>query len=537
MSTDSATQALRDWQQASQREWLITNGIGGYASASVAGANTRRYHGLLVAAFEPPLGRAVVFSKLEEEVRIEDHLYLLSSNKYPSITFPQGFRHLESFTTHPVPTFVFSIHEGTVLLQKQIWMEHGANTVYIRYTLLNAPEPIKLALVPFMAYKDYHTEQHRWAGFTGDISSTETSALRFQAYEKANPVFLNLQPGASFAFQPVSGWFFNYQHEREEERGLDFTEDLYCPGRYDGILAPGRSVTFVATVEAAVPQDADLSLAAEIKRKQTLLQDAAAGTESAEPLQALIWAADQFIVEQSARVARGTIIAGYHWFTDWGRDTMISLPGLCLATKRYGAARSILDCFAAAVRNGLLPNRFTDTADGAEFNTVDATLWFFHACHAYAEASGDWAFLTDVLLPHFEAILRAHIDGTLFHIKQDPDDALLFAGEPGVQLTWMDAKVGDWVVTPRIGKPVEIQALWYNAMKVMGETARRAGQDEGEWETQADRIKYSFINKFVIPNGSGLYDVIDGPGQALPDASIPSQSDLCPVAAVCACRA
>ena len=508
---------LQSWDEASRREWLVTNGIGGYASSSLSGANTRRYHGLLVPAFSPPVGRAVLLSKVEEEVRVEDQLYQLSSNKYPSVVQPQGFRHLAYFGTRPIPTFTYIFHEETVVLEKRVWMAHGANTVYVQYTLVKAPEPIRLGLVPLLAYKDYHTEQHRWDGFTADLSFEADGRLKFTAFSTARPLFFQIKP--PFAFDDHAGWFYNFEHPREQDRGLEFTEDLYCPGRFGGVLAPGESVTLVATVEIDRPAEPEEALTSEIARQKALLASANVppGDDARE---ALTLAADQFIIEKSALVTRSTIMAGYPWFTDWGRDTMISLPGLCLTTGRHAVAREILTSFAGAAQNGLLPNRFSDSGAGAEYNTVDASLWFFHAVHAYAQASGDWEFAQAEMLPVLRTILDAHIKGTDYDIGVDESDGLLHAGHPGVQLTWMDAKVGDWVVTPRTGKPVEINALWHNALCVTAELAERAGESDlaADCFKRAAQAKASFARLFWNPAANSLFDVIGSDSQ--PDASL-----------------
>jgi len=508
---------LQNWDEASRREWLVTNGIGGYGAASLSGANTRRYHGLLVPAFSPPLGRAVLLSKVEEEVRVEDQLYQLSSNKYPSVVQPQGYRHLTYFSTRPVPTFTFIFHEETVVLEKRVWMAHGENTVYVHYTLVKAPEPLRLGLVPLLAYKDYHTEQHRWDGFTGDLTFEPDGRLRFVAFPTAHPLFLHVKP--PFVFDDHSGWFYNFEHPREQERGLDFTEDLYCPGRFNGVLAPGQTITLVATVESERPAESEEALAAEVGRQKALLAQAGV-TPGDAARETLTLAADQFVVEKSEKVARATIMAGYPWFTDWGRDTMIALPGLCLTTGRHAVAREILMSFAGAVHNSLLPNRFSDGGGGAEYNTVDASLWFFHAVHAYAQASGDWEGAQAEMLPVLKTILDAHVRGTDYGIGVDPSDGLLRAGQPGVQLTWMDAKVGDWVVTPRTGKPVEINALWHNALCVTADLAGRAGQADlaADCRERAAQATESFMRLFLNPATHSLFDVIGPDGQ--PDASL-----------------
>ncbi len=507
---------LQSWDESSRREWLLTNGIGGYASASMSGANTRRYHGLLVPAFTPPLGRAVLFSKLEEEVRVEDSLYLLSANKYPSVVQPQGFRHLTYFASSPVPCFTYIFHEGTVVLEKCVWMPAGRNTVYIRYKLVKAPEPVRLGLVPLMAYKDYHSEQHRWDGFHGTTTSEADGRWKFVAYETAHPLYFGLD--APFAWSGHSGWFYNMEHPREQERGLDYTEDLYCPGRWDGTLAPEQTVTLTATVETTPPEPAETALQGVLSRQKALLAQAGVPPDAGAVRETLTLAADQFVIEKTDKVARATIIAGYHWFTDWGRDTMISLPGLCLATGRHSVARDILSAFAGAVHNGLLPNRFSDQGGGAEYNTVDASLWFFHAVHQYAMVSGDWDFATAQMLPVLQDILAHHIAGTDYNIGVDPADGLLHAGEPGVQLTWMDAKVGDWVVTPRVGKPVEINALWHNALCVAADLAERAGRSDlaADYRSRAEQAKASFVAAFWNPATHSLFDVIGPDGRPDP---------------------
>lgn len=510
--TQINNETLQNWDVSSRLEWLVTNGLGGYGSSTLSGANTRRYHGLLVAALEPPVGRTVLLSKLEEEIRVEEQVYFLSANKYPSVTYPQGYRHLTAFDIHPVPTFTYSLHEGTVILQKQIWMAYGQNTVYIRYTVLKAPEPVSISLSPFMAFKDYHTEQRKYDSFIGAADLVSRGHIAFRANEAAQVVHLRVHPSDAFGFDPKGGWYFNFEHEREEERGLDAFEDLYCPGEFSGTLGPGRAITLSATAEPGEPASPHTALAAEIQRREKLVKDAKLPANADPVLRSLVIASDQFIVPKSDRVSRATIIAGYPWFTDWGRDTMISLPGLCLATKRHSTAREILLSFASAMKDGLIPNRFTEHGDGAEFNTVDATLWLFQASHCYANASGDWDLLTGPLLCVFKNILNAHAKGTRYSIHVDPADGLLYAGEPGVQLTWMDARYNNYVFTPRTGKPVEIQALWYNALRVMAETSERAGKPFKSYLTQASKVQKSFLKKFKNPDSASLFDVVDGPG-------------------------
>jgi predicted glycogen debranching enzyme len=510
------TADLRTYETCSRREWLATNGIGGYASSTLAGSNTRRYHGLLVPAFSPPLGRAVLLAKLEESVRVQDSLYLLSANEYPSVVQPQGFRHLAKFAAYPVPTFTYVFHNDGVILEKRIWMPHGLNTVYVQYFLSAAPAPVRISLQPLMSYKDYHSEQHRWDGFHGTMDALGDGRWRFVAYDKASPVFFSSEPGLDFIDE--SGWYYNFEHSRERERGLDFTEDLYCPGRFSATLAINQTLTLIATVERDPPAKPHQAYADEVARQERLLRYADVVPGKDPTHEALVRASSQFVIEKSERVARATVIAGYHWFTDWGRDTMISLPGLCLSTGRYHVARDILEAFARSVKGGLLPNRFSDSGEGAEYNTVDASLWFFHAVSEYARLSGDWAFACDEMLPALRDIVGWHIAGTDYGIHVDSNDGLLVAGQPGVQLTWMDARVGDWVVTPRMGKPVEINALWYNALRVTAELMRRADLDPAPYDLRADEVKAAFGEAFWNPVLHCLYDVIAPDGR--PDPSV-----------------
>jgi predicted glycogen debranching enzyme len=507
---------LQNWDQSSRLEWLVTNGIGGYASSTLSGANTRRYHGLLVAAFEPPVGRAVLLSKLEEEIRIDDQLYLLSANKYPSVVQPQGFRHLVAFTDDPVPTFTYRFHEDSVELEKRIWMDYGRNTVYIEYRVIRSAEPLNLRLLPLFAYKDYHSEQHRWDGFTAATDPQPDGSLKFTAFANAHPVSVVTEPPIPFGSH--GGWFYNFEHPREQERGLDFTEDLYCIGAFECTLLQDQTLGIVVTTEEEKPAPIEEAYRAAVLRREELIKTAASPrTDAARD--ALVVAADQFVIPRTDRTTRATIMAGYHWFTDWGRDTMISLPGLCLTTRRFEIARDIIRSFSHALRNGLLPNRFADGGNGADYNTVDATLWYFEAISRYIAESDDWQFAVSEMLPILDDILAHHIAGTDFNIHVDPADGLLAAGTAIDQLTWMDARVGDWVVTPRHGKPVEINALWYNALRVAADLHRKARNADKarEYEGRASGVKEAFARAFIAPHG-GLYDVIALDGT--PDATV-----------------
>lgn len=516
---------LTDFEAASRREWLATNGIGGYASGSLAGANTRRYHALLVAALTPPTGRMTLLSRLEEAVRVDGVEYELASNQYPGTVYPQGYRFLERFESYPAPTFLFRLRPG-LLLEKRIWMGYSRNTTYIRYTLREAPGPVELRLTPLVCWKDYHAEMHPWEGFP---ASVEAKAGEVRIRATWDSPILRLLAGSDW--EPAGYWHNNIEHLREMERGLDWHEDLYCPGHFWYILQPGEEIVMTASIESDVEPPAD-AWNRHVERLQALLRR---GCFTDDYARALALAADAFVIEGDglsegrkqkvegwsssafrfplSRRRRSSILAGYHWFADWGRDTMISLPGLCLTTGRFEVARDILLSFAQYVDRGMLPNRFPDRGETPEYNTVDATLWYFQAVWEYTQAAGDGAELARALWPTLTDILAWHERGTRYGISVDPSDGLLRAGEPGVQLTWMDAKVGDWVVTPRIGKPVEINALWYNALCVMAQLAAMLGENGKGYRKRAQAVARGFRAAFVRPDGQGLYDVIAADGQ------------------------
>ncbi len=494
-----------DLSQALTREWIVTNGLGGYASSTITGANTRRYHGLLVAALKPPAARTVMLSKLDEEVEVGGTTYRLGANEYESGTiYPDGYLFLERVELDGmIPTFVY--RAASFQLSKTIWMEHGQNTTYIRYTLDAASEPIQLTLLPLCTYRDFHTEVRGSIEWHFGLEQHE-GEVALTAYPVATPLRLITTPAANFS--PLDLWYWRFRHRVEQERGLDSVEDLNLPGLLRARLQPGESLTVIATTETAAMVDRDAATSFQRARAR---QDAAAKHAVGDFEKQLFVAADQFIVQRQVdNASLHTVIAGYHWFGDWGRDTMIALEGLTLLTGRHAEAKDILLAFARYVDQGMLPNRFPDLGVDAapvEYNTVDATLWYFHAIARYLDATQDDALLRD-LSPILASIVDWHVKGTRYHIHVDPADGLLYAGEAGVQLTWMDAKAGDWVVTPRIGKPVEINALWYRALRLMEQWAARLGQSSKVYADLAARVRASF-ERFWYAEGGYLYDVVD----------------------------
>ena len=575
---------LTDLAASSRCEWLTTNGLGGYASSSLSGANTRRYHGLLVAALNPPVGRAVLLSKLEETLEIlapdgsSSPTFGLSANIYAGVTYPQGYQHLTEWTAHPAPTWVWSPQPG-VRFEKRVWMARSRNVTYISYRLLEAPEgsTAHLHLVPLLAWKDYHSEMQAtdrvpdmfWfpdpPQTTGEANAPH-GLLRVTLPDiqqvTSRPTRLDLDivredgtPFSGATFDRQAFWYYKLQHPREAERGQNHEEDLYALGMLGAILNVGETLVVVASAHELV----EPHVAAEVGGKDATLETLEPVTEQTDSPQAawdtlvarqqellasqkgsealpsgpavaptapdlfgprLALAAEPFLVQVPG--GRSTIIAGYPWFCDWGRDTMIALPGLCLATGQTALARDILSSFAAFVDQGMLPNRFPDVGATPEYNTVDATLWYLVAIYRYIEATGDLDLLGDSLWTVLEEIVQWHQRGTRYQIHIDPNDSLLYAGQEGVQLTWMDARVGNWVVTPRIGKPVEINALWINALHTMAHFAGLLAKPDAQtlYEGLAKAATGNFIARFSRSDGRGLYDVLDTPGNGLPDASI-----------------
>ena len=511
---------LYDLPRTLSREWLETNGIGGYASSTAAGINTRRYHGLLVAATKPPLGRAILLAKLEEALIVNGQRFDLSANQYPGVIHPPGHRYQTGFRLDPFPVFTFEI--AGLLIEKSLFMPHGENTVVIQYDFrlpdskrqktaderlsdLEASSfglpPSSLLLRPLVAFRDYHSLARENGALDFRLATTETS-LVIKPYEDLPALHFAHDDGEA---ELTGYWYRNFEYAAERERGFDFTEDLYSPFELRFDLRGRARVSLIVSTEARDIARADEYRRAEIERRSALVAGVSIEDEFKR---ALVAAADQFIV---AWGEQKTIIAGYHWFSDWGRDTMIALPGLTLATGRFDDARRILAAFAHHVNRGMLPNRFPDLGEVPEYNTVDATLWHFEAARAYVSYTGDYDFIRGQLYDVLADIITWHLRGTRYGIRVDTD-GLLAAGEEGAQLTWMDAKVGDRVVTPRAGKPVEIQALWYNALRSMEDFARRF-QDEAradEYAALAAQARASFNELFWNEEAQCLYDVVDG---------------------------
>jgi predicted glycogen debranching enzyme len=497
---------------AEQREWLVTNGIGGFASGTVSGNLTRRYHGVLVAALDPPVGRMQLVAKLDETARYDKADYALATNRWESgAVEPKGYLNIESFRLDGT-TPVWSFEIADALIEKRVWMQHGENTTYVRYTLLRGSSSVELQIKTFVNYRDFHSSTH--AGDWRMNIAALKNGVQVTAFEGATPFYL-LSAQASVESQQE--WYRNCFLLQEKYRGLDDREDHLLAAVFRATLEPNQSVLLVFSTNSGATVDAAPPMAQESVRHSSLLaqwssSDAQAAASAPGWIRQLVLAADQFIVKRALPEEPDgrSIIAGYHWFADWGRDTMIALPGLTLTTGRADIARKILLAFARYVDGGMLPNNFLDAGGPPEYNTVDAALWFFEAVRQYFAATQDTATLRE-LFPVMTQMISAHLAGTRYQIHEDESDGLLYAGEPGVQLTWMDAKVGDWVVTPRIGKPVEINALWFNALETMASLAPVVKKTAGPYAKLAAQVKESF-SKFWNASAGCCYDVIDSPG-------------------------
>jgi len=515
--------ALQDFANASQYEWLETNGLGGWSGSSVIGVNTRRYHGLLVAAIKPPTDRMVLLSKLDETIITGDKRIELGVNLFPGDTIhPNGHNYLNRFSKDLFPQWEYEA-EG-VVIKKTIAMINGENSLVIIYEVSESSKPFTLELLPLMAGKGYHSltqvgpQMHWDADFNNGVFHNRPDG-------KTN-VYINV-PGSSYHHEPR--WFTNFHYSVEQYRGQDYTEDLFNHGIFSVELNPGDSLGILISTEDPAGRNAQELLSKEAMRRRLLISN----QPDDELVKQLVLAADQFIVKREIKkpessqvsppagggdpIAIGlegaSIIAGYHWFTDWGRDTMISLPGLCLSTHRFDDAKKILSAFANSVNQGMLPNRFMDNGEEPEYNNVDGTLWYFIAVYKYLQSTGDKEYVLQEILPVLKEIVDWHYKGTRYNIHVDAG-GLLYAGEVGQQLTWMDARIGDWVVTPRMGKPVEIQALWYNALKIFAEllTLNDQQHDALVVNTSAEKVKQSFGLQFWYDEGNYLFDNIDENG-------------------------
>lgn len=482
------------------REWLESDGQGGFASGTVSGIRTRRYHALLLSATKPPTGRMVLVNGFDAWIETPAGRFALTSQRYaPGVIGGDGSERIKEFTSEPWPRWVFEFEDGTQVVQ-EIFIARGAGVTAVTWRLLNNTQEAKLFARPFLSGRDYHGMHKENSGFRFEPTPNGEKVL-WRPYDGVPGIHAMYGSNGHYTHDPQ--WYRNFLYTEEQARGLDAIEDLASPGVFDWDFSAGEAVLLLASTDSpALAHKGDLSVRKFCDRLRELER-----MRRSEFPSRLHRAADAYIV--NGRHGK-TIIAGYPWFADWGRDTFIALRGLCFATGRLEDARDILLAWAGSVSEGMLPNRFPDSGEQPEYNSVDASLWYVVAVNELLQAANGSGIVSAkhkrTLQNAIEQILEGYSKGTRFGIRMD-SDGLLACGVPGVQLTWMDAKVGDWVVTPRIGKPVEIQCLWLNTLKI-------AGLFSKGWTQHFDRGLKSFREKFWNEAGGFLYDVVDADHQA-----------------------
>lgn len=502
---------LLDVESALKREWLLTNGIGGYASGTVLSIDTRRYHGLLIGAAAPPIGRTLLLSRVHESLSVqqgEDNYSLHSIEYHDGTVHPVGHIFIQQFQLHgTLPVWHYRCRD--VEIEKAIWFEHSRNTVFLRYRLLTCDNPVRLRLEPFTTCRGYHSHTRGDPNWHFDVL-VRGDRCRVEAFPGATPLWLRVVGGS---FVETGMWYWRILHRRERDRGYhDHIEDSYTPGVFGMDLLQDRSVTLIATTQ---PEDLDLdpeaSLQRELSRQERLIELANA-TESPENYQRLILAADQFV---GMRDTSGrTIFAGFHWFDERSRDAMISVPGICLVTGREKEGRAVITTFVDHLHLGLLPHSFP-SGKQPDYDTIDSSLWLFETVARYERSTNDRTLVDDIL-SRLEDVVSWYERGTLHGIEVDLEDGLVRSLAPGLHLTWMDAQFWEWVVTPRQGKPVEVQALWYNALRLLADWKAERRQDASHIISIAERCHTNFNRRFWDQSRSYCFDVIDGPGGSDP---------------------
>ena len=488
-----------------EREWLIANRLGAYASSTVAGCNTRRYHGLLVAAAEPPVGRLLALANVLEQITVDGDATDLATNEFDGAFSPTGYQHLKHFERDVIPHFVYTVGERT--LTKDILLAESANTVSIRYTWRGPA--CDLSLRPLVALRNFHHTRRAGAAPLMTFHAAEGGVVVHDHTTTAHDLHLT-SPEATF--QADASWWYDFRYRADEARGFGDHEDLYTPGSVTWELADGESCEFVASLDEPGLIFFDSSLS---RRRQRLRRLAAIpGPQSDALSRSLSIATDAFLVKRTVAGRPGglSILAGFPWFADWGRDAFIALPGLLLATQRFEQARQVFSTFIEAIKDGLVPNCFDDDGTGAHYNSIDASLWFCIAAERYRQASGDELFFHDHLVPAMDRILTTMAQGTVMGIRADID-GLLTGGDDTTQLTWMDAKSDGLAVTPRHGKAVEINALWYAAHCILAEQCKGSAPEIAQrCRQQAMRLAPAFVRTFWNAGHNRLNDCVSDDG-------------------------
>ena len=488
-----------DLDELLSREWLLTNGIGAYASSTVIGCNTRRYHGLLVAASLAPVGRIAALSTVMEQLVAGDAAHDLATNEFAGSFDPNGWVNLTEFRNDVAPTFVYRL--GALELRKRIVLAERANAVAVQYTLFGGPAALRLR--PLAALRDYHRVRRCEGSQIGFDVTADGATVRDSAFRHS--LFLRSKDAT---FAPDPQWWYRFHYRADFARGQGEREDLYSPGTFTFPLGDGQSVQFNASLDEPILPEFEPTL----RRRQARLAAlaAAVGEHADETTRRLAVASDAFVVQRSfpANPPSATIVAGYHWFADWGRDAFIALPGLLLETGRFDLARQVFGTFVRYISEGMIPNCFDDYAASAHYNSIDASLWFVIAASRYMDAAHDTTFWRDVLMPATGDILSAYRTGAPFGIRADAD-GLLTGGSHDTQLTWMDAKLGNEVITPRHGKAVEVNALWHSAHCLLADRCKGIDDDAAaRYARQADLIAAAFVREFWNAGAGCLYDCI-----------------------------
>ncbi len=489
---------LRDPVASAAHEWLETDGLGGFASGTIGGIRTRRYHGLLLAAMKPPTERRVFVQDIEEDFIAGASRFSLSAHRYaPDAVYPRGLDHLTRFHLYPWPTWTYEFEgdDGArIMVDKEIFVPRDEPTVVITWTLRGS-SPARFFVRPLLSCRDHHTIARR-NNLIDPRFESSAGRVAWHPY----PGVPTIHARHTGTYQHSPDWYMQFAYDAERERGLDWLEDLWTPGAICFDLAPGETAAVLFSLTASDEPVTNKKIAAMKKSERN--RRARIGSEPADLVQVLDRAAEDYLVRRNKGL---TIVAGYPWFTDWGRDTFISMRGICLARGRMDIARKILTEWSSVVSEGMLPNHFPDEGETPHYNSVDASLWYVVVVKEYIDRGGKGGA---ALLTAAEAIMRGYRDGTRFGIRLD-EDGLIHAGEPGSQLTWMDAKYEEETYTPRIGKPVEIQALWINALAAMKNLTR--GKSVAEWSVLHKRALVSFRKKFWNADRKCLLDVVGGP--------------------------
>lgn len=487
-------------ETATRKEWLDTNGIGGYASSTAINCHTRKYHGLLVASLKEPRGRYVLLSKMESSLVHEGKTFILSTNKYPGVYHPTGHQFVDGFEQGLYPAITFRI--GDAVISKSFLMVQGSNTVLVKYELLEGKVKPTLRIRPMLAYRDVHTLT-RENMFLRPKTYPEKNGCKIQPYEGMPPLYMGTNRQSEF--YPGPKWTYNVEYLAERDRGFDYQEDLFCPGMFETVLEKGKPVVFGASTEPL--GNLTHAFNKEVEHREAEFE---ACKDRSKNGRALKYFSGQFLIRNASGFA--SVIAGYHWFGEWGRDTMIALPGLTFHAGRTKFGEDVLAAYAGLERDGLLPNYLDQSSEHLAYNSVDASLWFFWTVQEYLKAKGSRKFVMDKVYPALRNIVAAHLDCRV-PLCGIGDDGLLYAGNENTQLTWMDAQAYGRPVTPRHGAAVEINALWYNGLRFFLELAPEEDELTGRARRAADTLAANFVERFWNPDDNCLCDVVNIHGQ------------------------